>query len=202
MNKPDKNSPNLPLSSVSSEPKHRLVVLVPDSASDVSSAARKIWELADTLDSPVQFLGLCKDKEREPSLKRQIIAMSSVVGGDSKIEFGDDWLTFVKSNQREGDLFVCFGEHTMGFARRPLSQILESSLNATIYVLPEIQVEKKRQSWIPIAASWIGSIAIVVLFFWGQATLTKMPQDWAHTLLLYFSIFAEVGSLWVWNSLI
>lgn len=202
MNKIDKNSPNLPLSSESPEPKHRLIVLVPDSDSDISSAARKILELATSLDCSIQFLGLCKDKEREPSLRRQIIAMSSVVNGDSMIDFGTDWLTFVKSNWHEGDVVVCFGEYRTSFSRRPLKLILESSLNATIYVIPEIQLEKTHQNWIPVLASWMGSIAIVGLFFWGQVTLTKMPQDWVHTLMLYLSIFAEAGSIWVWNSLI
>src|SRR5512133_465680 len=106
MNKLDINTPVFTLSSSSfSEPEagHRLIVLVPESDADTSSAARKIWELANALGSRVQFLGLCKDESREPTLRRQIIAMSSMVGDgrlsiESKIEFGGNWLGFVKSN--------------------------------------------------------------------------------------------------------
>jgi hypothetical protein len=207
MNKLDANSPVFTLSPSSySEPGHRLIVLVPESEADTSGVARKVWELANALGSRVQFLGLCKDEAREPSLRRQIIAMSTMVGGsgvsvESKIEFGSNWLGFVKSNLDKGDVVACFAEHRAGFANRPLSQILESNLNATIYVLPEFQMEYPHSSWISSALSWAGSLALIALFFWGQAKLVDMPQDWAHTSLLYLSIFIEVGLIWLWNSL-
>jgi hypothetical protein len=209
MSKLDINTPVYTFSQSSySEPEsgHRLIVLVPESNADTSSAARKIWELANALGSRVQFLGLCKDESREPTLKRQIIAMSSMVGDgrlsiESKIEFGGNWLGFVKSNLSKGDVIACFAEHRTGFTNRPLSQILESNLNATIYVLPEFQVDSPRSNWVSSALSWAGSIAIIAIFFWGQARITQMPQDWAHTSLLYLSVFLEVGLVWFWNSL-
>jgi len=208
MNKLDTNSPVFTLSSSTySEPKpgRCLVVLVPESETDISSAGRKVWELANALGSHVQLLGLCKDEAREPSLRRQIIALSSMVGGgsvtvESKIEFGSNWLDFVKSNWKKGDIIACFAEHRTGFTNRPLSQILESNLNTTVYVLPQIQIENSRSSWFSSAINWAGSFAIIAFFFWGQAKLTQLPQDWAHTFLLYLSIFAEVGLIWLWNS--
>ena len=209
MNNLDVNSPALTLSTPSysePEPGHCLIVLVPESEADTSGAARRIWELANALGSRVQFLGLCSDEVREPSLRRQIIAMSTMVGGgsvsvESKIEFGNNWLGFVKSHWNKGDVVACFAEHRTGFTNRPLSQILESNLNAMVYVLPEFHLERPRPAWISSAVSWVGSIAIIALFFWGQAKITQMPQDWAHTSLLYLSIFAEVGLIWLWNSL-
>jgi hypothetical protein len=209
MNKLDLNSAVFTLSPPSHselESGHRLIVLVPESEADISSAARKIWELANALGSRVQFLGLCKDEAREPTLRRQIIALSSMVSGgsisvESKIEFGNNWLDFVKSHWNKGDVVACFAEHRTGFTNKTLSQILESSLNATVYVLPEFQLEHPRSNWISSVVSWAGSIAIIALFFWGQAKLTEMPQDWAHTSLLYLSIFIEVGLIWFWSSL-
>jgi hypothetical protein len=185
---------------------HSLIVLVPESEADISSAARKIWELANALGSRVQFLGLCKDEAREPSLRRQMIALSSMVGGgdvsvESKIEFGGNWLDFVKSNLGRGDVVVCFAEHRAGLTNRPLSHILESNLNTTVYVLPELRLESSRSSWASSTLGWAGSIAIIAFFFWGQARLVHLPQDWAHTSLLYLSIFIEVGLVWLWNSL-
>ena len=206
MNNLEVNSSAFTLSTSSySEPGHRLIVLVPESEADTTNAGRKIWELAHALGSRVQFLGLCKDEAREPSLRRQIIAMSTMVDGgnvpvESKIEFGDNWLNLVKSNLSKGDVVACFAEHRTGFTNRPLSQILESNLNATVYILPEFQLERPRITWISSVLSWAGSIAIIALFFWGQAKLTQMPQDWAHTSLLYLSIFIEVGLIWLWNS--
>jgi hypothetical protein len=209
MNNLDINPPVFALSSSSYlEPKagRRLIVLVPESEANTSSAARKIWELANALGSRIEFLGLCKDETREPSLRRQIIAMSSMVGGggisvESKIEFGSNWLDYVKSNWNKGDVVACFAEHHVGFPNRPLSQILESSLDATVYILPEFQLESPRPGWISSAVNWAGSIAIIALFFWGQARITQMTQDWAHTTLLYLSIFLEAGLVWFWSSL-
>ncbi len=198
MNKLDVNSPVFTLAP---EVERRLMVLVPDSDVDLSSAARKIWELTNALGGRVRFLGLCKDEAREPSLRRQMVSLSSMVGGESDIEFGDDWLNFVKSHWREGDVIVCFGEQHVGFAKRPLSQILESNLNVTVYVLPETQTMRPRPNWILSALGWVGSIAIVALFFWAQSKLIHAQSDWAHTMLLYLSLFIETGSLWVWNSL-
>ncbi len=198
MNNLDAHSPVFTLAT---EFERRLIVLVPDSDADISSATRKIWELGNALGSRIQFLGLYKDEAREPSLRRRMIAMSSMVGGESKIEFGGDWLDFVKSNWREGDVIACFAEHRAGFAQRPLSRILESNLNATIYMLSDLQLEHLRPNRISSAIGWAGSIAIIALFFFGQAKLVHMQQDWAHTALLYLSIFAEMGSIWAWNSL-
>lgn len=183
------------------EAERRLIVLVPDSDADMSNAARKIWELAEAFGGRVQFLGLCKDKEWEPSLRRRMVALSSMVGGESVIEFGGDWLNFVKSHWREGDVIICFDGRQTGFSKRPLSQILESSLNATIYTLPEVETMRPRSNWILSAVSWSGSIAIIALFFWAQSKLIHAQGDWARTVLLYLSIFVETGSLWGWSSL-
>lgn len=198
MNKFDATSP---VPTLAPEAERRLLVLVPDADADISSAARKIWELANAFGGRVHFLGLCKNEGREPSLRRQIIALSSMVGGESKIEIGGDWLTFIKSNWREGDEIVCLSGRQVGFAKRPLSRILESNLNATVYALPEPQTTYPRSNWVFSALGWAGSLAIVALFFWGQAKLAA-SQDWAHTTLLYFSLFIETGVLWAWNSLL
>jgi len=192
---------NFPVLTQTPEAERRLIILVPDADADVSSAARKIWELANALGGRIQFLGLCKDEAREPSLRRRMIALTSMVGGESKIEFGGDWLTFVKSNWREGDVIVCLGGRQAGFAKRPLSQILESNLGAVVYAFPETQTARPHPNWISSALGWAGSIAIVALFFWGQAKLAA-SQDWAHTTLLYLSLFIETGALWVWSSLL
>jgi hypothetical protein len=209
MNNLNVNSPGFTLSSSSyseSKAAHRLIVLVSESEMNTTSAARKIWELANALGSSVQFLGLCKDETLEPSLRRQIIAMSTMVGTgsvsvESKIEFGSNWLNFVKTNLNKGDVVACFAEHRAGFTNRPMSQILESNLNATVYVLPQFQFETRRSNWIFSIVNWAGSITIIVFFFWGQAKLTQLSQDWAHTFLLYLSIFTEIGLIWLWSSL-
>jgi hypothetical protein len=210
MNRLDVNSPAFTLSPPSySRPEagRRLIVLVSESEADIPGAARRIWELASAFGCRIQFLGLCKDQAYEPSLRRQIIALSTMVGDgrlsvESKIEFGSNWLDVVKSNSREGDVIACFAEQNVGFAKRPLSQILESSLGTTVYVLSGFyQPESPRLTWLPSATMWAGAVGIIAGFFWVQAKLIQLPQDWAHTILLYASILVEFGLVVFWNSL-
>ncbi|MBK8822210.1 MAG: hypothetical protein IPN58_06260 [Anaerolineales bacterium] len=191
------------------QPARRLIVLVPDSEVDTTLLARKIWELANALESRVQFLGLSRDAAHEPRLRRQIINLSAMVGDgnhisvESKIEFGTNWLNAVKSEWREGDVIVCFTEQRAGFTRRPLSQILESNLNATIYLLTGFhqQEDRLRSSWIFNGIAWAGSILIIFSFSWLQIKLTQSPQDWEYRALLYISLIIETGSIWMWNNL-
>ena len=211
MNKLDVSPPSLTVSPASFphlEPARRLIVLVPESEADSALTARKIWELANALESRVQFLGLSKDAEHEPGVRRQLVTLSAMVGDDnisvdSKIEFGNDWLSVVKSEWREGDVIVCFAEQRSGPARKPLNQILESNLNATIYMMAGIHQQEDRLhlSWMFNAVAWAGSIGIILGFLWLQSKLTQIPTDWAHTALLYISLFVEVGSIWAWNNL-
>lgn len=210
MNILDVNPPALTVSSASSPrpgSARRLIVLVPDSEVDTALAARKIWELANALESRVQFLGLSKDAAHEPGLRRQLVTLSALVGDKnifvgSKTEIGNNWLSVVKPEWREGDVIVCFTEQRSGFARRPLNQILESNLNATVYVLAGIHQRKGRpRSWMANAMAWAGSIGIILGFSWLQIKLIQSPGDWAYTALLYISLFAEAGSIWAWNSL-
>ena len=210
MNKLDVSPPTMTVSPASFsdlQPVRRLIVLVPESEVDSALTARKIWELANALESRVQFLGLSKDAEHEPTVHRQLVALSAMVESDkisveSKIEIGNDWLNAVKSEWHEGDVIVCYAEQRSGLTRRPLSQILESNLNATVYVLggfhQEVQV---RSSWIFNTFAWAGSIGIILGFLWLQSKLGQFSTDWAYSTLLYISLFAEAGSIWAWNNL-
>ncbi len=211
MNKLDSSPPSLtfPLASHADlRPVRRLIVLVPESEAEPANAARKIWELANALGSRVQFLGLCKDATYEPSLRRQIVTLSAIVGDgntvpvESKIEFGSNWLTAVKSHWQAGDVILCFAEQRAGLIRKPLSQILESSLNATVYVLSGLNTQNRpRPTWLSQVAVWTGSLGIIAGSALLQIRITSMPRDWAQTTLLILSIVVEAWLIWVWNSI-
>jgi len=186
----------------------RLIVLVPEFEVDTAVTARKIWELASALEGCVQLLSLSRDAAHEPGLRRQLVALSAMVKDEhisveSKIELGSNWLNVVKAEWQEGDVIACFAEQRMGFPGRPLNQILESNLNATVYVLTSLSQQEKRppSAWISDAKAWAGSLVIILGFLGLQLKLTQFPHDWTHTFLLYASIFAEAGTIWFWNSL-
>ncbi len=185
----------------------RLLVLVSESEMDTASAARRIWELANAFGSRVQFLGLCADAAQESALRRQLVSLSAMVkdgkiSTEVSVEFGSNWVEAVKRNLQAEDMVVCFAEQRAGLTRKPLSQILESNLKATVYVLSGLsEPNAPRSSWVSAAMAWAGSIGIIAGFFWLQVKLTQPPGDWSHTALVYLSIFLEVGLIWGWNSL-
>ena len=49
--------------------------------------------------------------------------------------------------------------------------------------------------------SWLGAITVIAGFFVIQVKLDQLPKDWAHTTLLYVSVFVEFGLLGLLNSL-
>ena len=48
--------------------------------------------------------------------------------------------------------------------------------------------------------SWLGSVGIIILFFWVQTKLDQLTKDWAHTFLFLLTLVGEVYLLWLWNS--
>lgn len=210
MNTLDNNPTVLTLPSASFpnlRPVNRLIVLVPESLADPVWAARKIWELAKSLDGSVQLVGLCKDLVQEPSLRRQLVFLSVMlsdgfVSVESKVEYGNNWLKVVKSNWHGGDVIVCFdGQHT-GLTHRPLGQLIESNLKLNVYVLNGgDQVRTAHPNWLSSAIAWAGSLSILAAFFWMQAQIIEIPQVWAQNALMYLSIPIEVGLIWGWNTL-
>ncbi len=197
-----------PASTSDLQPVRRLIVLVPESELDLAIAARRIKELAGALEDCVLLLGLSSDATNEPSLRRQLVALSAMVVDkrilvETKTEVGIHWLSVVKSEWQPGDAIACFSAPYPGFSRKPLHQILESNLNSTVYVLAGAR-QQERHSVSRRAAdavAWIGSIGIIFGFLLLQIKIAQFPQDWAHTLLLYISLFAEVGAIWMWNRL-
>ena len=188
------------------DPAHCLIVLIPPS-SDSMAATHKIWELAIPLEAQVLLLGLCKDAEQELGLRRQLVTMASLledgkVSTELKIEYGTNWVQAVKRNYQAGAVIVCFAEQRTGLFQRPLSQILQSDLDAPLYILSELYPQNDPASnGLAQAAVWIGSIAIIAGFFVLQTRISLLT-DWSQTILMLLSTAVEVWAIWIWNSLL
>jgi len=187
-------------------PAGRLIVLVPFD-SDYAAATRRIWELAVATCTRVLFLGLCQDMAEEPSLRRQLVTISALVGdgrvvAEAKVEIGTNWVNAVKRNYQAGDMIVCFAEQRAGVFHRTLSQILESNLGATVYILSDLYPRSaSRSNWLSQIIVWTGSFGILAGFFWLQVRISQLPKDPAQTVLLILSAAVEIWLIWVWNSL-
>ena len=194
-------------SNVTAESAGRLLVLVPPDI-DHSAAIRGIWEHASVTGMHVQLLGLCKDTADEPVLRRGLVIMASLlqdgnVPAELRIEHGISWLEAVKRTYQPGDRILCFVEQRAGLLHRPVSQILQSNLDASIYIMSHLSPRKLPQSnWLSQFMAWLGFAGIIVGSFLLQAKTTSLPQDWAQTTLMIFSVAGEIWFIWLWNNLL
>lgn len=185
----------------------RLIVLVPGSDADLTAVTHRVWELASATEADVLFIGLYTDSAQEASLRRKLITMSAMVNYDkvsagSEVIFGRDWVGAVRSHWQAGDTVVCFEEQRVGLSRRPLSQILQSDLNLPLYILSGLyNKNESRPNWPSRVAAWLGSIAIILIFFLFQVQIGGFPKDGTRIELMLFSIPIELWLIWVWNSL-
>lgn len=189
------------------ESARRLIVLVPDKA-NYAMMTHRIWELANALGCQILFLSLCADEAQESSQRRQLITMSAMVQDgnisvETRVETGSNWVNAVGSDLHDGDMIVCFAEQRMGLLHRPLSQILQSNLKASVYILSGLYPQSPSQStWRSQIMAWLGSIGIIVGAFLLQIQIASMPADWVQTTLLILSLAAEIWLIGGWNSLL
>ena len=184
----------------------RLLVLVP-ADSDYGATSGRIWELAVATGRRVELLSLCKDRMEEPSVRRQLILMSALVGDiristEAKVEVGVNWVDAVKRNYQTDDIIVCLAEHRAGLFLKPLNQILEANLDAPVYILSTLYTQEYSGSnWVSQAILWTGWIGIIAGFFLLQSRITLLVNDWTQTILLIITVMFEFWLVLVWNNL-
>jgi hypothetical protein len=210
MNQLDSRPPTLtyPIASHSeTHPTRRLIVLFPASEPDSPDLAHRIWEIARSLQTNVLLLSLTNDFDEEARLRRNLITMAAVIKDSNisteiLIEYGSDWVGQVKKIWRAGDIVACYEGQKVGFMHKSLDQVLRSNLESPIYLLSGYQPTTNPNStyWSRVA-SWSGSLAIIGGFLWAEMKIVQLPQDWAHTVLVYISIFVEIALILLWNSL-
>lgn len=181
----------------------RLVVLLPPDI-DYSAVTRQIWELAHTSGMQIQLLGLCEDRAEEPALRRALVGMASLledgkICAEAKVDIGTNWMAVVKANYKPGDAIVCFTEQRTGLLNRPLSQVLESSFAATVYILSSPIPQKANSNLLSQISTWLGFIVIIIGFGLLQANIVQLPKGWLQITLLTLTILPEFWLIWVWN---
>ena len=189
------------------EPAPRLIVLFPASEPDSPDLENRIWEIARSLHLNVLLLSVTNDFDEESQLRRKLITMAAIikdpyVSTEIMIEHGNDWVKQVKKLWRKGDIVACYANQKVGFMRKALDQILRSSLNMPVYILADARsIKNPKSTFLSQLFFWLGSLAIIGGFFWVEAQLVQLPQDWAHSALIYVCVLVELGFILLWNSL-
>lgn len=183
----------------------QLIILVPADA-DCASITRRICKLAIDSNSCILLLGLFRNEEEELALRREL-AMASALIRDAKVyveitvERGTDWVQAVRPLYHAGDIIVCLTDQSIGIRRKPLSQILESNFNTTVYILSETPMQTQKPKLLTQIIAWSGLIVIVGGFFLLQVDITRMPQNGFQTVLLILLLVPEIWLVQLWNSL-
>lgn len=210
MNKLDVSSPTFTLSTASHsdpDPIPRLIVLFPASETDTPNLSHRIWEIARSLQLNVLLLSLSNDYEEEAQLRRKLITMAAIikdpyVSTNIMIEHGNDWARQVRKIWQAGDVVACYAGQKVGLTRKPLDQVLRSTLEATIYILSDYQpASNPKPIFVSQVSSWLGSLTIIGGFLWAEVKIVQLSQDWAHTALIYACIVIEIVLVWLWNLL-
>jgi len=190
----------------------RFVVLVPDQKTDDIELARRIWTMASPHGRAVLFLALCRDVRDESSLRRRLATLAAVTRDDQvhvemKLTFDANWLPAVKSLWHPGDLIICHAEQSVsevwGLRRKPLAQVLVSTLNAPVCQLSGFYRTLPTRPIHPLTRllTWSIPIGIIVGFALIQVQLEQALTSGIRTLGLCLSVIVEFGCLWAWHSL-
>lgn len=188
-------------------PARRLIVLLPATDTEPPNLSHRIWELAQTHKLKVLLFSLSNDYEEEAQLRRKLIALAAVirdpyVSTDLLIGHGRNWVKQVKKIWQAGDVVACYAGQKVGLLQKPLDQLLRSSLDAPIYILSDYQPARNPNSkLISQASGWLGSLVIIGGFLWAEVRIVLLPQDWAHSALIYACVFVEIILIWLWNYL-
>jgi hypothetical protein len=210
MTKLDSRPPSLTYSIASTlDPQavRRLIVLFPAAETESPDLAHRIWEIARSLHANVLLLGLFHEFSEESQLRRNLVTLAAIikdpnVSVEIMIEHGNDWVGQVRKVWRTGDIVACHENQKVGLMQRSLEQVLRSSLEAQIYILSGYPMDQSQNpSFLSRALPWAGSLAIIGAFFWAEIRIIQLPQDWAHSFLIYACVAFEVALIFLWNSL-
>ena len=182
-----------------------LIVLVPPD-SDSSSFTRRLCKLATETNSNIQLLGVCTDTSQEFALRRDLVTVAALIRDarvyvETRVEVGTDWVAPVKRSYQKGDMIVCIADQSVGFRRRPLSQLLESTFQAPIYILSDRKVRAFESNALSQVISWSGFLGIIIGFFFLQVKVAQLPDDWFQIFLSILTLIPELGLILLWNSL-
>jgi hypothetical protein len=124
---------------------------------------------------------------------------SSGIASDSETVVSRNWLEVVQSRLQPSDMIVCSQGSSSGSHQKLLNPILQADLGVPLYILSRTEMQvTARPAWLLSAAAWIGSLAILIAFFWLQVKIDQLTGEWSVALQL-LSIPLEFGLIWFWN---
>lgn len=185
----------------------RLVVVIRDVQEEALLAGR-IQEQARARGLPVFLLGIAREPAMEAQVRRSLVTIAAFLQEGNRhagqleiqVECGRDWLNHISALVRPGDLVACYADGSSVFGRS-LSDTLSRALNVPIYTFQGPGAERTPHNTLAQLASWVGSLACIGGFLLLQARIVLAFQGTLQSVLMLLALGAEVGSIWLVNSL-
>lgn len=186
----------------------RLVVVIHDTV-DEAVLASWIHARAAERNLDVALVGLSTSYAQEMERRRSLALLAAFIRDagshvETRIEPDQGWIRHLQADLGPHDQLACCMDKNVRASTPPLCDVLSSRLKVPLLVLASTEAPGKLpKNLASNLASWIGSIGIIVGFFWLQAAIAApAAQSVSSTLLLIGSIPLEVGLIWFWNSLL
>lgn len=181
---------------------HNLLVLAPEGL-DPSLVSRRLRELAHATGLRILLLGMCRKRADEPGIRRELVTLASLLQDgrrpvEIRVEPGTNWMDLVRSCYDAGDMIVCFDGQLTGPFHKPLSQVLESSLKAAVYILPGFDMQIINSTLLSEITAWLGFFVIILGFGLLQVRIVQLSAGWVQNLLLIISILPEFLLIRYW----
>jgi hypothetical protein len=189
------------------EPTARFIVPVTHPEADLAVMAPRLLQLADHAGAGILLLGLCDAPEQELSMRRAVATFRALlnngsVSATSEVMVGGDWLHLVKAHWRPGDIVVCLDEQPAAVSKKSLSQALARDVDMPILFVSMAQRQEHLQrAWLPQAAAWAGSMAIILGFLILQIQAGDFAGKFTSILQLT-TLCIEVALIIGWNALL
>lgn len=196
----------------------RLVILIPLQDCDDIRLVRRIRALASEkmADFPgpadILLLTLVNDPESELTARRHLATLAALAREPAYklatgVDWGRSWIKIIHRNARPGDWLVCPAELTVttGIGRHEiLADILRRSPANPVEVYNGFFHTNSTGWALPLrkAVFWLAILGIFALFFWAEIAIDRTTQGWAHLTLTLLAIVVEVGSIYLFTSLI
>lgn len=187
----------------------RLVILIPK-ADLLAGWWKPIFsQLNVSIDTEIALVALSRPGGRERAERRRLGALLGPIRQEfprasSRLLHQPGWQSALQTFVREGDVLVCFPEHSGGSdlaGRRAFTGVLGEAITVPVIEVSGVYPPAGQRLWQMARRGLFNlfPLAVVGLFFWVQMQVSQRPHDLAYMLTLGGLAVAELGVIFVWS---
>lgn len=185
----------------------RLLVVVPD-VTEAALLASRIQVMARKRSQDVLLIGVASQQLSAGELRRRLTLLAAFLQNAGlhvqvRVLEAQEWIAEIQALLKEDDLLACCVVESQPGAIEPWTELLAKRFRRPVYAFMDSGSPTTPQRRLPArVAPWLGSIAIILGFFWLQVLLSQQGNGAGVTGLLIASVPVEVGLIWLCNALL